>query len=257
VTGITVGYVLGPLIYVWYSKNLKKYHSVLATLSAPIVLLLGSGIFLDSDMDWLIATSAVVNFIAFIFGIFRIFQPRQKQLMKKLILSSLALISMISCDVSTSSPPALIKFEVELQYDSNDNNIINPNELIGFNLVIQNLRNDDITDIRIIMDKPIYRQTFGGHACTNMTVGHATDKCFKDFSSNEFKIELISPGKSKTSNSIWINEIDGDTVRLGNQYIQLGPVLGGENIHLTFDIEYNFQNQKFIEEFIHTYKIYP
>ena len=76
VTAITVGYVLGPLIYVWYSKNLKKYHSVLATLSAPIVLLLGTGIFVDSDMDWLIATSAVVNFIAFIFGIFRIFQPR-------------------------------------------------------------------------------------------------------------------------------------------------------------------------------------
>ena len=76
VIAIIVGFVLGPLIYVWYSKNLKKYHSVIATLSAPIVLLLGAGIFADSDMDWLIVSSIVVNFIAFMFGIFRIFQPR-------------------------------------------------------------------------------------------------------------------------------------------------------------------------------------
>lgn len=115
--------------------------------------------------------------------------------MKNTIVITLVLISMIGCENSTSSSPALINYDVSLVYDTNNNNIINPNELIGFNLVIQNLRNDDITNISINMDKPTYRPVSGGHTCTNMTAGYATDKCFKDFSTNKFNIELISPGK--------------------------------------------------------------
>lgn len=107
------------------------------------------------------------------------------------------------------------------------------------------------------MDKPPYRPISGGHTCTNMTVVYSTDKCFKDFSTNEFNIELISSGKTKTNNKLWVNEIDCDSVRLVHQHKQLGPVRGGEYIHLTFDIVYNFQNQNFIESYIHTHKIYP
>lgn len=74
---IFVGYIFGPFAYAWYSKNLKKFHAVLATISAPVVFLLGTAIFFtDGNSDWIVLVSLVVNFAALLLGIARIIQPR-------------------------------------------------------------------------------------------------------------------------------------------------------------------------------------
>lgn len=65
-----VGAMLGPLVYAWYSKDLKRWHAFVAAGLG----VLGIWFWSDSTEDWLLYSGVGLNSVAVLLGGIRFFQ---------------------------------------------------------------------------------------------------------------------------------------------------------------------------------------